>query len=160
MNVEHSNIFESVRKFYVAAINKIIKIFPFHDDVLRDLAAPNPDTALRESWSSSSVRELAIRFGLMEDEHHDTLVAEFQDYLLTSDDKLLFYFADSRVDTFWGEMAKKKTFSGGMHFPHLAQLTTTLSVIPHGNADSERVFSMCLKIDTDARSSFMQNQHG
>ena len=38
-----------VRKFYVAVVNKIIKIFPFHDDVLMDLAALNPDPALLES---------------------------------------------------------------------------------------------------------------
>jgi len=34
-----TRIFDSVRKFYVAVVNKTIKIFPFHDDVLRDLAA-------------------------------------------------------------------------------------------------------------------------
>ena len=70
-----TRIFDSVRKFYVRVVNKMIKIFPFHDDVFRDLAALN----LRESWSSSSVLELAICFGLVADEHHDALAAEFQD---------------------------------------------------------------------------------
>ena len=86
--------------------------------------------ALRESCSSSSVRELPIRFGLVADEHHDWLIAEFQDYQLTPDDEMPLYSADSRVDTFWAEMAKKKTLRGEMRFPHLAQLMTTLSVIP------------------------------
>jgi len=45
-----------------------------------------------------------------------------------------------------------RTFYGAMRFPHLAHLVTTLSVIAHSNADSERMFSMCLKIDTDPRS--------
>jgi len=58
-----TRIFDSVRKFYVAVVNKMIKIFPFHDDVLRDLTALNPDPALQGSWSSSSVRELAIWLG-------------------------------------------------------------------------------------------------
>ena len=58
-----TRIFDNVRKFYVAVVNKMIKIFPFHDDVLRDLTALNPDPALQGSWSSSSVRELAIRLG-------------------------------------------------------------------------------------------------
>jgi len=49
-------------------------------------------------------------------------------------------------------MVKKKTFAGGMHFPHLGYLMTALSVIAHNNADSERGFSVCRKIDTDARS--------
>jgi len=85
------------------------------------------------------------------DEAHDTLVAEFQDYQLTPDCELPLSSADSRVDMFWAEMAKKKTFAGGMRFPHLAHLMTTLSVIAHSNDDSERVFSMCRKVDTDAR---------
>ncbi|KAK2166898.1 hypothetical protein NP493_1299g00004 [Ridgeia piscesae] len=130
----------------------MINIFPFHDAVLRDLAALNPDPALWESWSCISVRELAIRFGLVADEHHDALVAEFQDYQLSADDELPLYTADSRVDTFWADMAKKKTFAGAMRFTHLAHLITTLSVIAHSNAHSERVFSMCHKINTDARS--------
>ena len=78
-------------------------------------------------------------------------VAEFQDYQLSPDDELPLYTADSSVDMFWADMAKKKTFAGAMRFTHLAHLMTTLSVIAHSNADSERVFFMCHKIDTDAR---------
>jgi hypothetical protein len=33
-------IFDSVHKFYIAVVGKIIKIFPFHDDVFRGLAVP------------------------------------------------------------------------------------------------------------------------
>ena len=89
-----------MRKFYVAVVNMVIKIFPFHDDVLGDLAALNPDPALRESLSTSSVRELAIRFCLVADEHHDALIAEFHDYQLTPDGELPLYSAESRVETF------------------------------------------------------------
>ena len=147
-----TRVFDSVRKFYVAVVTKMINIFPFHDDVLRDLAALNPDPALRESWSAPSVLDLAVRFGLVADEDHHALVAEFQDYQLSPEDELPVYTAHSRVDTFWAEMGKKKTFAGGVRFPHLARVMTTMSVIAHSNADSERVFSMCRKIDTDARS--------
>ncbi|KAK2163279.1 hypothetical protein LSH36_82g00005 [Paralvinella palmiformis] len=44
---KETGIFDSVRNFYVAVVNKLIKIFPFHDDVLRDLVALIPDPALR-----------------------------------------------------------------------------------------------------------------
>jgi len=36
-----TRIFDSVRKFYIPVVNKMIKIFPFHDEVLRDIAALN-----------------------------------------------------------------------------------------------------------------------
>jgi len=146
----------------------MVKIPPFHDDVLRDLAALNPDPML---WSPKAHHLFVncICFGLVADEHHDALVAEFQNYQLSPDDELPLYSADSRVDTFWEEMTKKKkTFAGGIRFQHLAHLMTTLSVIAHSNSDSECVISMCRKIDTNvllqlsndtAHYSFMQNQH-
>ena len=112
-----THIFDSVWKF---------RIFPFHDDTLRDLAALNHDPALQESWNSSSGRELAICFSLVADEHHDALVVEFQHYQLTPDDELLLYSVDKRVNTFRAEMTKKKIFAGGMCFPNLVHLMTTL----------------------------------
>ena len=39
-----------------------------------------------------------------------------------------------------------------MHFQYLTHFMKTLSVIAHSNAGSERVFSVCRKIDTDAPS--------
>ena len=93
---------------------------------------------------------------------------------LPADDELSLYSADSHVNTFWAEMAKKnfkKTFVGGMRFPHLAHRITTLSVIPHSNADSERTRLLYVQQDWHwcsitawqrhpSFSSFMQNQHG
>ena len=147
----------------------MVKIPPFHDDVLRDLAALNPDPML---WSPKAHHLFVnwICFGLVADEHHDAFVAEFQDYQLTPNHELTLYSSDSRVDTFWPEMAKN-TFDGGMRFPHLAHFMTTPSVISRASADSEHVFSMCRKVNTDAPSeldndtihplnSFTQNQHG
>ena len=67
----------------------------------------------------------------------------------------------SRVDTFWAEMGRNKTFLGAVRFPLLTRvMTTTLSVIAHSNSDSERVFSMVRNMDTDSRSQLgMDNLH-
>ena len=108
-------IFDSVSKFYIGIVNTI---FPFHDNIFQTLLHSIWTPALRESWSSSYVCELAIRVNLMADEHTDALIAEFQDYQLTPDDEQLLYSAESHVDIFLAEMANKKTFPGGMRFPH------------------------------------------
>ena len=60
-----TRIFESVRKFYGAVVNKMVKMFPFHNDVLRGLVVLKPDPALLESWRLSYVHELATGFDLM-----------------------------------------------------------------------------------------------
>ena len=99
------------------------------------------------------VRNLATRFSIVADDEIEHLVEEIQDYQLSPDDDLPAVTSDSRVDTFWAEMGRKKTFVGAVRFPLLTRVMTTLSVIAHSNnADSERVFSMVRKIDTDSRS--------
>ena len=147
-----THIFKSVRLFYVAIVEKMVKIFPFHNTVLKDLAVVNPDPKLCDTWSPMMVRNLATRFSIVADDEVEHLVEEFQDYQLSPDDDLPAVTSDSRVDTFWAEMGRKKTFVGAVRFPLLTRVMTTLSVIAHSNADSERVFSMVRKIDTDSRS--------
>ena len=60
-----ARIFDSVRKFYSAVVNKMVKSFPFHNDMLTGPAVLKPDPALLESWSLSSVHELATEFDFM-----------------------------------------------------------------------------------------------
>jgi len=70
---------------------------------------------------------------------------------LSPDDDMPAITSDNRVDTFWAEMGRK-TVVRVVRFPLLTRVMTTLSVIAHRNTDSDRVFSMVRKIDTDSRS--------
>ena len=144
--------FASVRKFYVSVVDKMARIFPFNDEALKDLTVLNPDPKLRDSWNPETVRSLASRFSIVAADELDALVVEFQDYQLSAERELPAFNSDTRTNSFWAEMGKVKTFTGERRFPLLGRLMTILSVIAHSNADSERVFSMCRKIDTDARS--------
>ena len=118
-------IFKSVRYFYVAIVEKMVKIFfPFHDTVLKDLSVLNPDPKLRDTWSSTMVRNLVTRFNIVADDEIEPLVEDFQDYQLSLDDDL-------------PEMGRKKTFVGAVRFPLLTRVMTTLSVIAHSNADND-----------------------
>jgi len=95
-----TRIFNSVRHFYVAIVEKMVKIFPFHDTVLKNLSVLNPDSKLRCTWSPTMVRNLAARFSIVADDEIEYLVEEFQDYQLSPDDDLPAITSDSRVDTF------------------------------------------------------------
>jgi len=63
------------------------------------------------------------------DDEIEHLVEEFQYYQLSPDDDLPAVTSDSRVDTFWAEMGRKKTFVGAVRFLLLTHVMTTLSVI-------------------------------
>ena len=57
------------------------------------------------------------------------------------------------VDRFWSWMAgQKKPGTDVAHFPVLVKLCQSLCVLPHGNADCERIFSMVRHIKTEFRN--------
>jgi hypothetical protein len=59
----------------------------------------------------------------------------------------------SDVGTFWGEMCDiKELFSKQPRYPNLSKLALACLVLTNSNADSERIFSMLKKIQTDHRS--------
>jgi len=145
-------IFKSVHHFYIAIVKKMVKIFPFHDTVLKDLSMLNPDPKLRNTWSPTMVRNLTTHFSKVADDEIEHLMEEFQDYQLSLDDDLPAVKSDSHVNMFWAEMGRKKIFVGAVRFPLLSHVMTTLSLNAHSNADSECVFSVVRKIDTDSCS--------
>ena len=59
----------------------------------------------------------------------------------------------SYVDHFWATMAEQKniTDSASLRFGTLAQLAKTLLVLPHSNAEPDRLFSMVRKFETEQR---------
>jgi hypothetical protein len=59
----------------------------------------------------------------------------------------------SDVGTFLGEMCDiKELFSIQPRYPNLSKLALACVVLPNSNADSERIFSMLKKIQTEHRS--------
>jgi len=98
------------------------------------------------------IEKMLRNFSIVADDEIEHLLEEFQEYQLSPDDDLPAVTSESRVDTFWAEMGRKKTFVVAVRFPLLTRVMTTLSVIAHSSADSKRLFSMVRKIDTDSRS--------
>jgi hypothetical protein len=43
---DNTRMFKSVRHFYVTIVEKMVRIFPFHDTVLKDFSVLNPDPKL------------------------------------------------------------------------------------------------------------------
>ena len=59
---------------------------------------------------------------------------------------------DDGVDAFWSAMASLKTVAGHCKYSTISKLMKTFLLLPHSNADSERVFSMVNKICTEHRA--------
>ena len=90
----------------------------------------------------------------------DAVVQEFRAFCVTPDHQLPIYDskADHGLDKFWFAMSVQKTVSSDLELPgafaysNLARLAKILLVLPHSNADPERLFSMLGKIQTQSRS--------
>ena len=91
-----------------------------------------------------------MRFGEGEGvELQDQLQRKFLAYQV--DDELPAHTSDD-LDHFWHTMSQKVDMNGQLLYPKLSALMKTLLVLPHSNADSERVFSMVRQIKTEVRS--------
>jgi hypothetical protein len=142
--------FSSVRTFYETAVSKILAKFP---ETIKELAFLDPRN--REKTTITGLIQLANRFTIFTADEIDDLVTEFRDYRAISDSDLpsLGTNEHAALDHFWAAVAEVKsiTDSETYHFGFLAQLAKTLLVLPHSNADPERLFSMVRKIETDQR---------
>jgi hypothetical protein len=93
-------------------------------------------------------------------EEIDTVVGEYRAFCVAPNDQLPLYDskADNALDKFWSAMSVQKTVTGDLELPstfaysNLARLAKILLVLPHSNADPERLFSMLGKIETQSRS--------
>ena len=95
---------------------------------------------------------LANRFTEFTADEIDDLVTEFRDYRAALDSELPEVSADAHaaLDHFWAAAAEVRsvTDSETYRFGTLAQLAKILLVLPHSNADPERLVR---KIETDQR---------
>ena len=131
--------------------------FPFKDPVLSDLSLLDPHQ--REHVPPASVVHLCSRFfTACPSDQWDDILSEFRDFRATPDEclpTLDFPTTESPgIESFWMAMSEITLSDQTIYrFGNLAKLCKILLVLPHGNADPERLFSMVSKIETDQRSS-------
>ena len=86
------------------------------------------------------VRRLAFRFpNFIPEDQHDILEEQFSFYQTAKDlpDHII---KETCVDVYWGKIGKIES-SFGKPYGVLSKFAKCLLCIPHGNADSERIFS-------------------
>lgn len=156
-----NKFYKEVRCFFIKALNYIKEKFP-HDDVVVNNATVL-DVSHRAKASFGNIYELLERFpGIVEEHEVPTLGNEFLDYKLLDDSELpstSFVMADGtivsrRIDEVWFDLFwMKDPVKGANTFLVLAKFMTAILIIPHSNADCERLFSMVRKNKTESRSS-------
>ena len=143
-NLSHADkteFYSSVRKYFAAACQYVVKKFPMQVDFLKH--AEVVDLEKRGSSSFDSVRYFINQFPLLcKNVNMDTVEQEFMRYQV---DELPKLNGKLRIDEKWAEL---------LHvYPNLSKVMLSILCVPHSNADSERVFSAVRKIQTCFRAS-------
>jgi hypothetical protein len=101
------------------------------------------------------VLDLANRFTSFGQDDMDSLTMDYLDYHSCTEDELPVFDprSDAAIDHFWADIGDMKTVANleTLRFGKLSQLAKVLLVLPHSNADPERLFSMVRKIYTELR---------
>ena len=145
--------FKCVRTFYETSVSKMITKFPFNNETIGQLAFLDPRN--RNKTSINGIIQLASRFTSFSPDEMDSLCLEFRDYRASAWDQLPSFDPKEvrAIDHFWAAMAKVHSIMNSelCRFSVLAKLAQVLLVLPHSNADPERLFSMVRKIETEER---------
>ena len=98
--------YKYVRSFYEASVSKILNKFPFKDDTIRELSFLDP--RYRTKCTVNGIMHLSTRFTSFSTDEIDTLITEFQEYRIASDQQFptFNYKECAAVDHFWAAMAE------------------------------------------------------
>lgn len=125
----------------------MLKSFPLADKALQ--LVPVVDPRNRQKFTARAVRDFASELSFYKEPASlDSLQREFTTFLLDDDVDDMEAVSGNSIIQFW--IDRESTY------PCLSAFIQALLVIPHSNAQSERVFSMLKKIFTEHRSSLSQ----
>lgn len=143
-------IIAKIRKFYKAAAKYMAEKLPMKDPLLKN--AEVFDLRLLPRMQFASVRYFTERFNNvkpscsmdeLEQQFSSLQVEEIEESVLNME----------RADEQWAEIGGMVNSSGKRKYADLAHLAQNVLLIPHSNAECERVFSNVRKIRTDFRGS-------
>lgn len=135
------------RDFLATAAAQIKKRFPIDDPVIKQLQVLNPSCSHQ---NFPSLNPLALRFpNLIQQSDLQQLNNEWRRLLFT---ELLFSYESMPVDEFWGKLTRIANGAEEQQFATVSKFMKGLLVLPHANADTERVFSHVNLIKTDTRN--------
>ena len=154
VTVKENTFFNSVRTFYETSVSKMLVKFPFDDSTIKELAFLDPRN--RNKSSFGGLTQLVTRLTSITSDEIDSLSMEFRDFRATSDTHLPTFDPkndNAAIDHYWAAMSEVRSVTDSeiYRFQYLSQLAKTLLVLPHSNADPERLFSMVRKIETEER---------
>lgn len=144
----------AVRDYYGEAVRYIKAKFPLDDKVL--IACKVLDLAKREKHKFTYWRQLLQRFPVLKEMPGVSMDVIQQEFLELQTHKLpeSILSSDLRVDEAWFQVGQiRDVATAKPKFANISKVASALLVLPHSNANCERLFSLARKNKTEYRSS-------
>ena len=137
----------SVRAFYKTVCRKLIQTLPLKNELLHDLQFLHPVSKDVSSSETAFLRvsEVLQPFTMV---NSDDAVREWRLYRVTN-----FETSTADAEKYWQTILSSTAPDGGMLFPNMTKVIQCALTIAHGNADTERSFSVTANILTKHRNS-------
>ena len=131
---------ETCRNFWVAAAKYAVKKLPVENDFLTNLT-----WLLPRVHDYNNVGKVLLTASclpqVITEEDKAQLREEFMDYCTSELPSDFTQASTHEVDTYWHAIGQLKDTDAKVRYPLLTRLAKSVLIIPHGNADVERMFS-------------------
>lgn len=143
---------ETCRQFWITAAKYAISKLPLENDFLKNLNWIHPH--IHDYGKLSEVLLVASRLPqVIKEDQKAQLREEFMDYCTSELPSDLSSAQDMFIDTYWHKVGQLKDDSGQLKYSLISKLAKSVLIIPHGNADVERLFSHMGLTKTKLRNS-------
>lgn len=148
-SMDRTEFFETIRRYYATASTYIANKFPLDDPLLQKASVA--DIGQRQTAKFKDVLYFVEWFPcLLPESTIDELEMQFLHYQVDSLPATV--LEAERLDVAWHLLGQLKECRSDMpKYHHLAKVMLGILVIPHSNADSERIFSSVRKNQTEFR---------
>ena len=137
----------NVLKFYKTAVSKLFRTLPFGNKLLKATAIFNP--CYHGKPGSVELLEILEHLGRHAPDDRDRIIDEWKLYQL--EDELPVWEKGADVATFWSKVLSATNTLGAPKYEKLSKVLKYVLVLPHGNADVERGFSVNSSVVTEDR---------
>lgn len=148
----------SIRKycleFMISAATDIQIRFPLTDIFFDSLQFLNPHIALsiNKPLSLISLEAVWSKFTSIDGICGSTIDREWKNLAVNFDEIERETFLKLSVEGFWSRLAHIKDFNDELEYAHLVKLARLCLILPHSNAETERVFSVVTDVKTKKRN--------
>ena len=145
-----------VHSFFIKAVKYLMSRLPLNNRLLSSLTYLQPQQSV-SSASVAAIHCIARKLPNISDADVANLTDEWNLYQV--DQKTAEMINDMqtnpliRIDHYWRTVTAQKGPTGELKYPVLAKLIKAALIIPHGNADVERGFSISNNVLTEERTA-------